>query len=348
MTSASRWRWRAAGRARVRCLAPSRFALVLGILLGFDPRGASGAPPPVGPTTDAEDARRSAARGLARDGLALLNEEKFAAAEERLRRAYELVPAATVAVLRARALEKLDRLVEATEAYEAAVRIGSVPDATPAFRDAAQEAERALTRLRPEVPRLTITLAGVASTDPDLAVTLDDAPVPPALLDVPQPVDPGQHLILAAYHDTVHDTRWITVARGGTVKVLMRVDAAPAPAVEAPEPAVPAAPPSLQRRIGWGTVALGGAGMGVGVVAGIAMLRHKADLDAECRPDCPDALGQDLRAFRLSRTVSAIGYGVGALGLGLGVTLVVTAPRGEPQIVATFGADGLRVRGPLW
>ncbi len=359
MTSASD---RRGGRGRGgRAAAGLAVAAGLGLTGGV--QLALGAPPTAGGVeraaapvvpVDAEEAQRSAARELAREGLALLNAEQYPEAEDRLRRAFELVPAATVAVLRARALERLDRLVEATESYETAARIGREPGAPPAFREAAQEAEVELLRLRPEVPRLTITLSGVAGDDPALVVQLDDEPVPAALIGVARPVDPGQHLILASYAETVHDTRWVTVSRGGAVKVLMRVEAsAGAPARLTPTPsAVPerAALTPLQRRLGWVTAGVGGAGLGVGVVSGILMLGYRGELEDGCRPHCPDELAGELDGFRATRTVSAVGYGAGLLAVGLGAGMILTAPprRGRvPRPVALVVADGVYLRGEL-
>ncbi len=330
-----------AGGARPSRAAPSAAA-------GGDRAAASAAP------ADGEEGRRSAARELAREGLALLNEERYADAEDRLRRAFELVPAATVAVLRARALERLDRLVEATESYETAVRLGREPAAPPAFKDAAREAEAELLRLRPEVPRLTITLAGAASDDPALAVELDGEPVPPALLNVARPVDPGQHLVLASYAETVHDTRYVTVSRGGAVKVLMRIDAVVGAASVAAPPPAPAEPgaaaPSRQRQLGWVTTGVGGVGLGVGVVSGLRMLAYQGELDDGCRPHCPAELDDELAGFRATRTVSAVGYGVGMLAVGLGAGMILTAPPRRPRAppaVAVVVGDGIYLRGEL-
>ncbi len=362
MTSASERRQRAGRRRRGRRAAAIALVLAGGAALAGGARSARAAPPaaasgdraaaPAAPA-DGEEGRRSAARELAREGLALLNEERYADAEDRLRRAFELVPAATVAALRARALERLDRLVEATESYETAVRIGREPAAPPAFKDAAREAEAELLRLRPEVPRLTITLVGVASDDPALAVELDGEPVPPALLGVARPVDPGQHLVLASYADTVHDTRYVTLSRGGAVKVLMRVDAAaaaPAPPRAPPAPAAVVVAPSRQRRLGWITTGVGGAGLGVGVVFGILMLHYKGELDDGCRPHCPAELDGELAGFRATRTVSAVGYGVGALAVGLGAGMILTAPPRRPRAAPALGIvvdDGIYLRGEL-
>ena len=288
------------------------------------------------PAAAQDDETRNAARQMARDALELMNAENYAGAEDLLRRAYDLVPAPTVAVLRGQALDKLDRLVEAVESYEAARRTPLTQDSPEAFRDAVKEASQALERLRPEVPMVTIQVGGVEIDTEGLEVRLDDKPVPPELLEVRRPVDPGQHIIVVALHDTVHDTRWIKLRRGERVKVLMRVDA-PQDALPPPSPPEPEPEPTgAWREIGWVALGTGGVGFVVGATSGVVMLMNKRKLDDACRPDCPSELEPNLVAFRRSRTVSALGYGVGFLGAGVGV-LALTATKRDHQ--KTRGKD---------
>ncbi len=281
---------------------------------------------------------------MARDAIELMNAENYAAAEDLLRRAYELVPAPTVAVLRGRALEHLDRLIEAAESYESARHMPHGAGTPAAFRDAKDEATERLEALRKQIPLVTINVTGVASDDERLEIRLDGKVLPVEMVGVRRPLDPGQHLILAAFDDTVHDTRWITPQRGEHIKVLMRVDAPP---VVSPPP--PPAPETRPRRFGrqsTGILALGvaGGGFAAGITAGVLMLETKAKLDDGCRPACPRQLEDDLRVFRRARTASAIGYGVGFTGLAVGGGLLLSVdPRG-PQVPAAQQPRALTAR----
>ena len=80
-----------------------------------------------------DEATKAAARQLAQDGARAMEEKRYADAQDLLNRAYELVPAPTIAVLEARALDALGRLVEAAEHYELARRTELGADASDAF-----------------------------------------------------------------------------------------------------------------------------------------------------------------------------------------------------------------------
>ena len=118
-----------------------------------------------------------------------------------------------------------------------------------------------------------------------------------------------------------------------------------------PAPAEPgAAAPSRQRRLGWVTTGVGGVGLGVGVVSGLRMLAYQGELDDGCRPHCPAELDDELAGFRATRTVSAVGYGVGMLAVGLGAGMILTAPPRRPRAppaVAVVVGDGIYLRGEL-
>ena len=94
-----------------------------------------------------DSATRLAARQLAQEGGELFDEGRFAEAQERLRRAHALYPAPTIAVLEAKALLKLGRLVEASDRYQVAERFQLAEDSPEAFAQAVQEARAELDQL---------------------------------------------------------------------------------------------------------------------------------------------------------------------------------------------------------
>jgi hypothetical protein len=78
------------------------------------------------------------------------------------------------------------------------------------------------------------------------------------------------------------------------------------------------------------------------------MLNNKSELDDQCRPLCPRNLRSELRTFRTARTVSAVGYGLGFLGAGVGAALLLTAParRAEgPTVTAVVGPGTVGIDG---
>src|SRR5204862_8115848 len=108
---------------------------------------------------------------------------------------------------------------------------------------------------------------------------------------------------------------------------------------------------TVARALGWTGVAVGGAGLAVGVAAGIAAAGRQSDLEGECSgPRCPSSAQHDIDAYRTLRTVSTIGYVTGAIAAGVGVTLLITAPgapRSPPRatIEPWLGAGRGGVRG---
>ncbi len=147
----------------------------------------------------------------------------------------------------------------------------------------------------------------------------------------------------------------------------------PAPVAEpvAPEPAkaVPMPWPTVKPSDGSGSAATpeapvqgraltplffvaGGAavvGLGFGIAAGVASSSKHSALEGECNGNaCPPSARGDIDAFHTLRTVSTIGYVVGALGLAGGAYFFFTAPRRPAQGPAArleFGPASVHVAG---
>ena len=293
-----------------------------------------------GPTAFAEDeATRQAARDLAQEGVALLKEGKLEEAQQRLHKAYQLFPAPTVALYEGQALEKLGRLVEAAERYQAAKLSEVPPDANSALRNAVERAAEEVARITPLIPKLTVEVEGAEPGTPGLEVRVDGQPLPPAMLGVKRPINPGEHEVSVVIGGTVHESRKVTLAQGGAERVVLKVaPVSPAPAAASPSAAGPAALDtgpaprrSAQRTWGFVSLGVGGAGLITGIVSGVVMLGKDSTLQDHCPNNrCPPAYQGDLDAFSAARTVSFIGYGVGIAGIGAGVALLLTAPR-EPR-----------------
>jgi tetratricopeptide (TPR) repeat protein len=283
---------------------------------------------------------RRAARQLAEEGGQLYDEGKYADAVDRLRRAYELVPAPTIAVLEAQALIRLGRLVDAAERYEEAIRFPLGPDAGDAFRQAAQDARAALDKLQARIPQLVVVVRGATRDTAGLEVTVDGKPMPLALLGVRRPTDPGRHRVVASLPGALSHAVQITLAEGEQRQVIL------IPAAAAPEPeGKPAgvsqaeAPASgggtTQRTMSYVAFGVGGVGLATGVFAGAVMLSKKATLDEQCSKQagqmvCGAAQQETLDAFHSWKTVSWVGYGVGLAGAGVGLVLLLLAPS-EPE-----------------
>jgi hypothetical protein len=142
-------------------------------------------------------ATRAAARTLAEEGVRLYDKGDYTGALEKLSRANDLVHAPTMAYLMGQCLEKLGRLVEASEKYVEATRDPLDASVSQAQRTAQANAEKARQALLLRIPTVELALEAPV---PDAVVVLDGKPLPPAMLGLKRPIDPGAHTLVV--------TRW--------------------------------------------------------------------------------------------------------------------------------------------
>lgn len=312
-----------------------------------------------------DDATKNAARELAEQAAAAMDGEDFARAVDLYERAYSLVAAPTLSVRHARALTKAGRWVEALEAYVRTTRSRLDDDSPAPFREAVQQAYDELAELRPRVPKLTVVVQSAAGKLPDVSVTLDGKPYANALLGVASPVDPGHHEVAVAAADGRVVRKDFAVEEGQSTSVVLDVPetsddeptaatAAPAPKPEArvPERPRPASKPPASSQRTWALVSLGAgaAGLGLGIVTGVMATSQHSTAEENCPGgQCVEgSAGADaVESFRTLRTVSTIGYALGVIGVGAGVTLWLTAPDPErgARVGAFVGADRAGVLG---
>jgi hypothetical protein len=285
-------------------------------------------PPRSGETeADDSDPARREARELARKAIDLMAAERWAEAQPLLDRAYRLVPAPTIALLEGEALEHLGRWVAAAERYRVARDTQLGDDSPVAFRSAVKKAAKSLTQLESKIPRLVIAIRG-APPSGTLQVVVDGAPVDPKAFDTPQPIDPGEHVVVASLDGREVVREKVTLASAETRQVVLglvgRTTAKTGPEAPPPPPPRPRAAHGAQYTMGWVALGLGAAGTAFGLVTGAMMLDAQGNLDAVCKPTCPAGARNDLSRFRTTRTLSSVGYVTGAAGLALGAVLLLT------------------------
>jgi hypothetical protein len=191
------------------------------------------------------DDDRAGARVAATEGVKAINEKRWADAADLFARAESLVHSPVHLLYLARAQEKLGKLVKAHENYNRIIREKYGADAPDAFRQAQSSAQQEVGGLDARLAAITVKLDGEKGT---VTVTMDGEKVPPALLGLPLPVDPGTHTFVAAGTDLKSDPVTATVAEGGKDVITLTVKAAPgtlAPDATpaAATPGAPAAPP---------------------------------------------------------------------------------------------------------
>lgn len=118
------------------------------------------------------------------------------------------------------------------------------------------------------------------------------------------------------------------------------------PAAPKDEVARASEPPTLA----WVVFGVGGAGLVLGITAGLVAGGSHATLAGECdntASTCAPRYAAELDAFHAWRTVSTVGYVVGALGIAGGVVLWLTTPkaRGATATGAWLGPASVGIAG---
>ena len=316
-----------------------------------------------------DDTAVTAAREIAQQGLGAYDAGDYRTAADKLWRAYQVVKRPTVALYTARALEKVGRLVEASEVYLQATRL----DASGAFRSEQEQAQKDAARerveLMPRIPRLVVSVQGASAEE--ATVTVDGKEVPMALLGGGYVVDPGTRKIVGRCAGQSVSEQVVLAERDRKSVVLRFAStagpAATAPAHESPSPppaspppaapsralAPPASPPpaatptqtpstgpaaadttsdgSLHRTLGWVGLGVGGAGLAFGAVTGVLVGSKKSELDDGGCTDgrCYADQSDEVDSYNRMRTLSTVGFFVGVVGAAIGGTLLLTAPDSE-------------------
>jgi hypothetical protein len=270
----------------------------------------------VDPTT------RAAARATAEDALARFDKADYTGALDLFNRADALVHAPTLGLMAARCLDRLGRLVEASERYLAVTRLPLDRGAPEAQAKAQVTAAEENAALLPRVPVLVIALEGATA---DARVTIDGQPVPAEILGLKRPTDPGPHR-LEARRGTEVASREIILKEGDAPTVTLRLSGAPLP---------PATPGTGMRPVGWagvGLATLGGAGLLVGVITGGLAVSAKSSLDAEgcVGGHCPPTTQSSVNRYDTLRLASGGGLIVGGIVAAAGVALAVVGARARP------------------
>ncbi len=283
------------------------------------------------------EADRATARALAREGHEALQRGDFTLAEDRFRRADQLIHAPTLVVDHARALVGLGRLVEAHERYALVLREGVAPNAPAAWKRAYQAAEKEIEALKPRLAWLTINVTGPEEP----TVLLDGNEVPGAALGVRRAADPGERTIQASAPGYLPREETVTLGEGEERTLELILDPDPsAIALEPepePEPAPLLPPPRPNRTLSYVLWGVGGAGIALGATTSILFLNTRSQLQDACASGrCPATEGDRVDRYNLYGTLSAIGWGVGLAAAGAGTALFFATQTAEAPPQGAF------------
>jgi len=283
-----------------------------------------------------EDPAIDQARALAQESGDLLEAGRFEEALERAVQAEELYHAPIHLLMIAEAEEALGRLTQAAETYERLVAEPLSANASPVFRQAQETGAKKLKRLLAKLPSVLIVVDGPSQSA--TSASIDGKPV--ALTGRAIRLDPGPHAIrveadgYAPFDDTI-----TLPHKGGVIKldVLLREPSGSiaAPPAERPSSKEGSYAPAV---IAFG---IGGAGLVLGGITGVMFLGRMSDLNDRCPDDrCAPEDQPEIDSAGALGNVSTVGFGVGIVGVAVGVIFLATRDTSE----ATLSVGGATIR----
>jgi hypothetical protein len=230
----------------------------------------------------------------------------------------------------ARAQVGLGRLVDAHENYSAIIREGVASDAPAPWVKAVADAKAEIGDVEKRLAWMTITVDGPAHP----RVTIDGAPIPESSLGVKRPADPGRHEVRSIAAGYYTAKKLITLRDGESVRIAFELEDAPPDAKPKDEEetgkvsVATVVDPPWRKPLTIGALALGGAGLAVGGVAGILAMTKHNELATRCTDgSCSKPDENRLKNFHTVATVSTIGFVAGGVSAAAGVVLLLVRPQ---------------------
>jgi hypothetical protein len=305
---------------------------------------------------------------LAQEGYAALTAKDYAAAEDRFRRADELVHAPTLVLDRARALLGLGRFGDAYLAFQAVIA-EEVPAKAPAvWKKARKAAEQEIEAVKPHVVWLTIRVTGATGLSAP-HVEIDGQPFPSSSLGQRLPANPGERVISLSAEGFISKQIKRTLAEGAEVELALALEPEPKPApvlVVAPPPRPDPAEQEAARRgernrtLSYVAFGVSGVGLAVGAATGVLWLKARSDIKESCGSLTCDAstdseesrYNEQQQRYNTFGTLSAIGFAVGVAGAATGITLILLEPKTNTDekaklahVAPYFAGTSLGLRG---
>jgi hypothetical protein len=303
-----------------------------------------------------DDSSRAAARKLGYSGVEAYQAGDYKTAHEKLEKSYRVLQVPSVGLWSARTLVKLGKWVEASERYLELSRLTVSSGDQAVQKQALAEAASEHEALGPKIPSVVVQLEG--ATPAEVKVSVDGTAISSELVNEARPLNPGQHRIEGT-RGSEQALVEVTLAEGEQKAAVLRFGQAAASAsAPAPEPdQAPASRSGLGTRRTLALVAggIGLVGVGIGSYFGLQSKSKLDEAEKYCKgSDCTDPRGVTAgNDAYTAGNVSTVAMVVGALGIGGGVVLWVTAPKSAaaeqppagPQAKLELGFGSLSLRG---
>ncbi len=310
------------------------------------------------------------ARQLYNQGVELRDKGDMKGALEKLRASHALGNTPITGVELCKTHAALSQPVEAREVCLGVGRIPPLSGETARSQEARTEAARLAEEQRPKIAMVRLRITGVPQGR-EPTVIVDGAAVPLAALGELRAVNPGHHELSARIGSGPETRSQLDIAPGETKDITLPVTAPPPDALPPPGGAPYQGDQPRQKEHSNGLAiagfVVGGVAVGIGAVTGIVALSGKSDLDDKCADKiCGRADHDALDSAKKWGTVSTVSFIVGGIGLIVGLTATLAAPRsssgalsapdtGRPPkkvaetksvtIVPDFGPQGVGIHG---
>jgi hypothetical protein len=319
----------------------------------------------------ASEEDKAGARAAATQGETAFNAKRWADAVDLFTRAESLVHSPVHLLFKARALIQLGQLVKARETLLEITR-EQADKPSPALLKAQDSARLELTTLEPRLAAVVITVQGPGAAT--ATVTMDGAKVPPVLIGLSHPVDPGEHHFEAAGNGVHSNVVTLALKEGGTGSVALTLS--PVATASALPVATPASSGPSSALAANGTAAsdsgssshgnglrvasyvafgVGAVGLAAGTVFGVSAKNKYDDGNALCKTDpCNLTTAEAARRTQLgkdgdsAKTLSLVGFIAGGVGIAAGAALFVLGSKTEPTqagVQAYVGLGSLGLAG---
>jgi hypothetical protein len=294
---------------------------------------------------------QAAARSRAEEGLALFKDGRWEEAYVAFADADRLYHAPTLVAYMGTCRRNQGRLMEAKALYEKVLAEPVPQNAPEAFKKAMDTARSEIEKLRGRIPYLKVKIIGPGAEQ--AKVTIDGAPAAGAELVAGKAVDPGEHQIAAEAPGASGSVKaQLKEGDAITVEVKLAASASPPPDGQRPPPASPE--PAAKGSFVPAGVAfgVGGAGLLVGAITGIAASDRISAAHAGCTaPDasgvrhCPPGNESAASAAKGLIAGSVVGFVVAGAGVIGGVVLAAVRPGGGAKVSIEVGPGSIGLRG---
>lgn len=290
------------------------------------------------------DDERAAARAAATKGAEALEQGRVEEALDLFSRAEAIIHAPPHLLYIARAHTKLGHLVKAHEAYVKITRETLGPNTPEAFREAQAIANTEAAELEPRIPTLKVDVEGAPAES--VLLEIDGQKVPSAMIGLARPIDPGKHQIQAKTADSASDVVSVTLAERAHQSVKLKLVAATWGGDDHVTASSEPAARKGSRVPAFAALGVGAVGIVVGTVFVLQNHSKRGEADDLCPTGpCPESRRADVLRLddeaNTAATMAWVGYGVGAVGLGVGAFLLLTTPGAS---ATPPPATGIRVR----